>query len=161
MQKPSIDGEVLLSTANEFAIQLIFELAERHSITLREVFDTFSKVNYWRVLNNTYACCELAHDGLKVTLEDIEEYFSQWAVKTSSTGIYKEVPFESQSITIIERIMEYDSMSREQAMQTWFMSKTYNEIIARGLTYISAMRAYFELKLEMEGNPEWMQKEFE
>lgn len=75
MLKPSVD-EILLSTANEFTIQLIFELAERYSITLEKVFEVLSEMNYWRVLNDTYVCCELAHDGIEATLNDIGEKFN-------------------------------------------------------------------------------------
>lgn len=52
-------------------------------------------------------------------------------------------------------------MSREVATKTWFSSKTYQEIIKRKLTYISAMRAYTELKMEFEKNPNWMQNSFD
>lgn len=69
--------------------------------------------------------------------------------------------FYSQSITIIEHLIKEDKMSRESAIKLWFNSKTYNEIIKRNLTYISAMRAYFELRLEKENDSEWMQKPFE
>lgn len=75
MLKPSVD-EISLLTANEFTIQLIFELAERYSITLEKVFEIFSEMNYWRVINDTDVCCELAHDGLQATINDIGEKFN-------------------------------------------------------------------------------------
>lgn len=75
MLKPSID-EISLSTANEFTIQLVFELAQRYSITLEKVFEIFSEMNYWRVLNDTDVCCELAHDGIQATINDIGEQFN-------------------------------------------------------------------------------------
>ena len=46
-------------------------------------------------------------------------------------------------------------------MKLWFNSKTYNEIVNRGLTYISAMRAYYELNLELKKSTEWMKKDFD
>ncbi len=70
MLKPSID-EISLSTANEFTVQLVFELAEQYSITLKKVFEIFSEMNYWKVINDTDVCCELAHDGIQATLNDI------------------------------------------------------------------------------------------
>ena len=73
----------------------------------------------------------------------------------------KGIPFESQSITIIEHIMKDNNASRKDAMKLWFNSKTYNEIIKRKLTYISAMRAYYELNLEIKGSSEWMKNDFE
>ena len=75
MLKPSVD-QISLSTANEFTIQLIFELAERYSITLEKVFEIFTEMNYWRVINDTDVCCELAHDGVQATLNDIGEKFN-------------------------------------------------------------------------------------
>lgn len=76
MFEPSIE-EISLSTANEFAIQLVFALAEHYSITLDKVFEVFSEMNYWRVINDTEACCELAHDGLQATMDDIGEQFNE------------------------------------------------------------------------------------
>lgn len=76
MFEPSIE-EISLSTANEFTIQLIFALAERYSITLDKVFEVFSEMNYWRVINDTEVCCELAHDGLQATMDDIGEQFNE------------------------------------------------------------------------------------
>lgn len=69
--------------------------------------------------------------------------------------------FESQSLTVVEQIMKDSKLSRKEAMKLWFNSKTYKEIVRRKLTYISAMRAYYELGLEINGNPDWMEKEFE
>lgn len=69
--------------------------------------------------------------------------------------------FRSQSITLIETLMKRDNMSREAAAKTWFNSETYHQIIKRKLTYISAMRAYFELKMEFEKHPNWMQGSFD
>lgn len=76
MLKPSID-EISLTTANEFAIQLVFELAERYSITLEKVFEILSEMNYWRIINDTDVCCELAHDGIQATLTYIGEKFNE------------------------------------------------------------------------------------
>ena len=69
--------------------------------------------------------------------------------------------FESQSITLIQTLVKRDNMSLEEAEKIWFNSKTYHEIIKRKLTYISAMRAYFELKKEFEEHPDWMQDPFD
>lgn len=71
------------------------------------------------------------------------------------------IPFESQSITVVEHIMKDNNISREDAIKMWFNSKTYNEIVNRKLTYISAMRAYYELKLEYQKSPDWMRNSFE
>ena len=66
------------------------------------------------------------------------------------------VPFESQSITLIEHLIKHKGMSREEACKLWFNSKTYKEIIRRNVTYLSAMKALFELERELSNHPEWM-----
>ena len=76
MIKPSID-EISIYTANEFVVHLIFELAERYSITLGKTIEVLDEMNYWRVLNDTEVCCELAHDGIQETLHDIEAKFNE------------------------------------------------------------------------------------
>ena len=68
-----------------------------------------------------------------------------------------EKPFESQSYTIIETLLQEDKLSREKAEKFWYESKTYKEILKRKLTYISAMRAYYELAKEKNGDPRWME----
>lgn len=69
--------------------------------------------------------------------------------------------FQSQSETIINTLVNKDKMSREQAVKTWFNSMTYKEILRRNITFISAMRAYTELKMEYRKDPDWMQNNFE
>ena len=69
--------------------------------------------------------------------------------------------FESQSETIIEKLIADKDLNREQAMKLWFRSKTYSEIVRRCITYISAMRAYTELEMELKNNGEWMRNPFE
>ncbi len=68
--------------------------------------------------------------------------------------------FKSQSETIIDTLINKNNMSREQAIKFWFTSMTYNEIMRRNLTYISAMRAYTELEMEHQKHPDWMKNEF-
>lgn len=113
-------NKVTLYAANLIAVQLVFALADMYEITLEQVFETFTKLNYWKVLNNTEICCILAHDGIKDK-----------------------------------------KLSRQDAMTLWFSSQTYEDIIRRKLTYISAMRGYWELNLELEKNPKWMTEDFE
>ena len=160
MSKSAIK-EVSMITANEFAIQLVFALADMYEITLEQVFETFTKLNYWKVLNNTEICCILAHDGIKDTVSDVSKQFD--TIFGTQLNAYKKmvIPFDSQSITIIEQIMKDKKLSRQDAMTLWFSSKTYKEIIRRKLTYISAMRGYWELNLELEKNPKWMTEDFE
>ena len=103
----------------------------------------------------------MAHDGIKDTVSDVSKQFD--TIFGTQLNAYKKmvIPFDSQSITIIEQIMKDKKLSRQDAMTLWFSSKTYKEIIRRKLTYISAMRGYWELNLELEKNPKWMTEEFE
>lgn len=69
--------------------------------------------------------------------------------------------FESQSATVVDLLVQRDNMSRETAMKQWFNSKTYEEILRRKLTFISATRAYSELLMEKNNNEEWMKNAFD
>ena len=69
--------------------------------------------------------------------------------------------FESQSETIIEKLINDKELSREQAIKLWLKSKTYGEIIKRNITFVSAMRAYNELDMELNNHSEWMRNSFE
>ena len=153
--------EVSMITANEFAIQLVFALADKYSISISDVFKIFTTLNYWKVINDTDVCCVLAHDGIKDTVSDVSKQFD--TIFGTQLNSYKKmvIPFDSQSITIIGQIMKDKKLSRQDAMTLWFSSKTYKEIIRRKLTYISAMRGYWELNLELEKNPKWMTEDFE
>ena len=68
--------------------------------------------------------------------------------------------FQSQSITIIEHLVNVDKLTLPQAINRWFGSNTFYEILRRKLTYISAMSAYFQLQLELEGSSDWMTSDF-
>ncbi len=72
-----------------------------------------------------------------------------------------EKSFESQSYTIIDTLMQKNKLTREKAVKVWYGSKTYKAIVERKLTYISAMRAYYELIKERKGDPSWMQGPFD
>ena len=75
--------------------------------------------------------------------------------------VNKEVPFWSQSETLIEYLVEERGYSKEAASELWYGSKTYKEIIHRGLTYTSAMRALYELDKELNGKSDWMERPFD
>lgn len=64
--------------------------------------------------------------------------------------------FEGQSETLINLLIKHNNMNEETARTTWYGSKTYREILKRELTYISATRAYGELMMELNNNPDWM-----
>lgn len=69
--------------------------------------------------------------------------------------------FNDQSELVVGFIMQKHNMNREDAMKAWFNSKTYAEIYRRQLFYISATRAYSELYMEWQNNPDWMRNLFD
>ena len=154
-------NKITLYTANLIVVQLIYALADMYEISLERVFEVFTKLNYWKVINATEICCILAHDGIKDTVNDVSKQFDTILGTHLHEYRKKEIPFDSQSITIVEQIMQDKKLSRQDAMTLWFSSKTYQEIIRRKLTYISAMSGYLELNLELEKNPKWMTEDFE
>lgn len=154
-------NKITLYTANLITVQLVFVLADMYEITLEQVFETFTRLNYWKVINDTEICCILAHDGIKDIVKDVSEQFDIILGTPLHEYEKKEIPFDSQSITILETIMKDKKLSRQDALTLWFSSNTYKEIIRRKLTYISAMRGYWELNLELEKNPKWMTEDFE
>lgn len=66
-----------------------------------------------------------------------------------------------QSKTVVQQLMANRNMSEEQAMAFWFNSETFKEIRRKELSYISGMRAYWELELEIKKDPRWMDDPFE
>ncbi len=68
MQRNQIEYEV----ANEFAINLLFVIAQKYHISEAKVIDIFDALNYWNVLNNDRVCCAVAHDGVKAVVQRLE-----------------------------------------------------------------------------------------
>lgn len=66
----------------------------------------------------------------------------------------------SQSIVVLNQLMKNNNMTRQQAMDTWFKSKTKAELEKRKLFFVSGMRCYWELTLELDGDSRWMATEF-
>ena len=161
MRKIDLD-KITFDTANECSIQLLFAISEKYEITLDRAIRLLDEINYYRVINDDELCCLLAHDAVDSILKEIEEKINvvlSWTskqVRNVDISKSKEIPFESQSITLVEHLIKDEKMTREQAIKLWFNSETYKEIIKRIITYISAMKALFELERELTNHPEWM-----
>lgn len=67
----------------------------------------------------------------------------------------------SQSEVVIKQLMLDKKLSRTQAMDIWFKSKTKKVLEDNKLFYVSGMRCYWELTLELSGNENWMKESFE
>lgn len=66
--------------------------------------------------------------------------------------------FDIQSREIIDTLMQDMGMTRRQATEFWFRSKTCNKLMNDTIdySYFSAARCYEELNKEIEHNPYWM-----
>lgn len=67
----------------------------------------------------------------------------------------------SQTLVVIKHLMKLNGMQRNQAMLVWAKSKTKARLEELELFYVSGMRCYYELQLEIENNPKWMRDPFE
>lgn len=68
---------------------------------------------------------------------------------------------KSQSVAVLNKLMENDKMTRQQATDTWFNSRTKTELEKHKLFFVSGMRCYWELKLELSEDSRWMSDTFE
>lgn len=74
----------------------------------------------------------------------------------------KEIEFlKEQDEVVIEVLMEEDKLTRKQAFDTWFTSKTKDKIKEMKLFYVSGMRCYWELKLELSNDRRWFNEPFD
>lgn len=64
----------------------------------------------------------------------------------------------SQSEVVIRQLMERDKLSRGDAVSLWYKSRTKRAIEEAGTFYISGMRCYWELTLELANDPKWMKE---
>ena len=68
---------------------------------------------------------------------------------------------ENQSEIVIRQLQLENGLSLEKATNTWYCSKTKEEVEKRDLYFISGMRCYWELMLELEKDSRWMRDSFE
>lgn len=69
---------------------------------------------------------------------------------------HKQECMANQAVIVIKQLMDKDNMNRGDACKVWYESKTKEEIIKRDLYYISGMRCYWELMLELSKHKNWM-----
>lgn len=72
--KISVDNT---SIATDFMTELVFTLAEQHSISVSKVLSVFDELGYWKIVNDDDVCCVLSHDGALATAEDLKENFNE------------------------------------------------------------------------------------
>ena len=64
-------------------------------------------------------------------------------------------------IYIMVNLCRDNGMNRESAYNTWFNSKTRNYIINNNLYWVSGMRCYWELCLELGNSDDWLKEPFD
>ena len=77
MYKPEDIASETNTIANEFAVELIFALANCYDVSIDVVLKVFDKIGYWNVINDDDVCCELAHDGIAVTIQTLKGDFNE------------------------------------------------------------------------------------
>lgn len=68
--------------------------------------------------------------------------------------------FDLQSNVVIEQLIK-NGYTMENATKCWYNSKTRNQIITNHLGYVSGMRCYWELSLELSNDSRWMKEPFD
>lgn len=71
------------------------------------------------------------------------------------------VDLSNQSQTVIAQLVERHNMQINVAADTWYSSQTKKILEERGLDYVSGMRCYWELQLELSNDPRWMKEPFD
>lgn len=67
---------------------------------------------------------------------------------------------KAQSCTVVNQLMK-QGMTREQAIEAWYNSKTKKILEDNRLFWVSGMRCYIELTYELNNDPLWMSDTFD
>lgn len=68
---------------------------------------------------------------------------------------------ENQSRTVIENLIKNNNMTLSDATRAWHNSRTKQALVEKGLSFVSGMRCYWELQLELRNDPRWMSEPFD
>lgn len=66
-----------------------------------------------------------------------------------------------QTNIVVKQLMSRNKMSRREAFDTWEMSKTKKYLEDNNLDYVSGMRCYWELLLELNNDRRWLHTPFD
>lgn len=65
--------KLMREVSNSFVIDLLYAVSKQFSISITDVILVFDEMDYWKILNDDEVCCLLAHDGVKDTVDDLED----------------------------------------------------------------------------------------
>lgn len=71
------------------------------------------------------------------------------------------IDLSNQSQIVITQLVKEHNMQVNVATDKWYSSKTKELIERNGLGYVSGMRCYWELQLELTNDPRWMKEPFD
>lgn len=69
--------------------------------------------------------------------------------------------YDEQLSVVVNQLQSLNGMSRDLAMYTWMNSKTRKFLLDNNLNYVSGMRCYWELCLELKNDNRWLRTPFD
>ncbi len=73
MKRKKKEMELMRDVSNSFVIDMLYALSKHFLISITDVISVFDEMNYWKILNDDEMCCLLSHDGVKATVNDLED----------------------------------------------------------------------------------------
>ena len=140
--------------ATSFVVEIIEEAMKKFNLTYDELNRVLKRMNYWELFNNSEITTVGAHYGVEYVLDKIEE-----ELRKNEIGLLKYRNLNYQSELIIKKLMK-NGMTREQAFNTWYKSKTKSVLEKQRMFWVAGTRCYVELEYELTGNPKWMKEPF-
>ena len=64
--------------------------------------------------------------------------------------------FEQKDWVVVNQLMKQNNKSRREAIRIWYTSKTREYVRSNKLGFVSGMRCYWELTLELSNDPRWL-----
>lgn len=153
MAKTNI-AETKEKVATSFVIEIIEEAMKKFNLTYDELNRVLKRMNYWELFNNSEITTVGAHYGVEYVLDKIEE-----ELRKNEIGLLKYRNLSYQSELIIKKLMK-KGMTREQAFDIWYKSKTKSILEKQRMFWVAGTRCYVELEYELTGNPKWMKEPF-
>lgn len=73
MKRNKKEMELMRDVSNSFVVDMLYAISKQFLISITDVISVFDEMNYWKILNDDEMCCLLAHDGVKATVNDLED----------------------------------------------------------------------------------------
>lgn len=140
--------------ATSFVIEIIEEAMKKFNITYDELNRVLKRMNYWEKFNDSEVTTVGAHYGIEPVLDKIEK-----ELRKNEIDLLKHRNLNYQSELIIKKLMK-KGMTREQAFDIWYKSKTRAILEKQRMFWVAGTRCYVELEYELTNNPKWMKEPF-